>query len=293
MRNLLLILTFIVGQISYSQDFSKEIIAEIHNGEVGNAEVLLKKKLESSPKDISSLNILGDLYSFQKKWDEAISCYKKLTELKPDNADFNFKYGGALGMKALSVSKVQAVVYVSDIKIYLEKTLSLNPKHIEARRALVELYVKLPGFLGGDHDRAVVLSEELVNVSKVDSYLAKAFILKEGGDIVEAKDLYNKAFVLYNQLSESKKRNSLNYELGKIAGEMDLQSKYGLKLLDTYIQNYSYKDIYSLEWAYLRKAQIQADEKNKSEAYVAINRALSINNQFKEGLQEKRRIQNL
>jgi len=293
MKTLILFLTFFITEISYSQTFSEEINDKIHNGEVGKAEDLLKKKLESQPNDIYSLNLLGDIYSFDKKWDNAIDCYKKLVELKPNNADYNFKYGGALGMKALSVSKVQAIVYVSDIKTYLEKTLSLNTNHIEARRALVELYIKLPGFLGGDEDRAKALSEQLESISKVDFYLAQAFILKEGGSLSEAKDIYQNAFKLYNQLPDSKKRNSLNYELGKIAAEMDIQPTYGLRLLDTYIKKYSYKDIYSLEWAYLRKAQIQADQRNKVEAHAAIDQALSINNQFKEGHQERRRIQNL
>ena len=293
MKKLILFLSFIVGQISYSQTFSKEIIDKIHNGEVGKAEDLLSKKLESDPNDIFSLNTLGDLYSFTKNWDKAISCYEKLVKLKPLNADYNFKYGGAVGMKALSVSKIQAVVYVSDIKTYLEKTINLDPKHIEARRALIELYMKLPGFLGGDQDRAKILSEQLESISRVDAYLAQAFILKENGNIQDAKEAYNKAFVLYNSLPESKRRNSLNYELGKIAAEMDIQSSFGLKLLNTYIKNYNYKDIYSLEWAFLRKAQIHVDQENKSEAFLEINKALSINNQFKEGMQEKRRIQNL
>ena len=293
MKTILFFIALIVAQSCYSQNISKEISSNIHNGEVGKAVELLEGNIKHNPNDISSINILGDIYSYQKKWDEAIDCYKKLLVLETNNAEYNFKYGGALGMKALSVSKVQAVVYISDIKTYLERTLELQPTHIEARRALIELYIKLPGFLGGDHERAVTLSQELFYLSKVDSYLAKAFILKEDGDIAEAKVYYNKAFVLYNQLPEGKRRNSLNYELGKIAAEMDLQSSFGLKLLDIYIQKYNYNDIYSLEWAFLRKAQIQANQKNKQEAYLAINKALSINSQFKEGHQERKRIQNL
>lgn len=121
-----------------------------------------------------------------------MSLYKNLVHLHPENADYSFKYGAALGMKALSISKIQSVMYVSDIKKYLERAVELNPNHIEARRVLVELYIKLPGILGGSLDKAQGFADELEKLNRVDYFLAQAFIVKEEKGLDQAAVYFKK-----------------------------------------------------------------------------------------------------
>ncbi len=218
--------------------------------------------------------LLGDIASFEKNWDAAISYYKKLIVANPENASFNLKYGGALGMKALSVSRFQAVVYIPDIKKYLSLAAEQDRSQIVARRALVELYIKLPGILGGSDEKALMYANQLKDLSPVNAYLAKGFIIKE--NIKEALVYYKNAFNKYRNTNRNMKSNSLNYELGKVAAELNLESQYGMQLLDTYTKNYSYKDRCSMEWVYLRKAQILANMRNKKEALVYIDKALTL-----------------
>ena len=78
-----------------------------------------------------------------------ISLSKSLTQKYPECIDYNFIYAAVLGMKVLSVSKLQSLIYVSDIKTYLGKAVELDPEHVETRRILVEFYVKLPEIRGG------------------------------------------------------------------------------------------------------------------------------------------------
>ena len=196
-------------------------------------------------------------------------------------------------MKALSVSSLQALVYISDIKKYLELAAEQDPTQIESRRALVELYVQLPGFLGGSDERATMYAEELKSLSPVNAYLAKGFIVKENQDVIDALKYYKNAFNLYRASNNTRSSNSLNYELGKVAAELNLELNYGSLLLDEYIKNYSYKDIYSMEWVYLRKAQISANQHNKESALKHIEMALTLRGDFKEALREKDRIQDL
>ena len=220
--------------------------------------------------------LLGDIASFEKNWDAAISYYKKLIVANPENASFNLKYGGALGMKALSVSRFQAVVYIPDIKKYLSLAAEQDRSQIVARRALVELYIKLPGILGGSDEKALMYANQLKDLSPVNAYLAKGFIIKENENIKEALVYYKNAFNKYRNTNRNMKSNSLNYELGKVAAELNLESQYGMQLLDTYTKNYSYKDRCSMEWVYLRKAQILANMRNKKEALVYIDKALTL-----------------
>ncbi|MCB0448388.1 MAG: tetratricopeptide repeat protein, partial [Gelidibacter sp.] len=103
------------------------------------AEDLMVSYVKQYPNDLKGIELLGDAYGHQKEWDNAIDNYKKLVEASPNTADYHYKYGGALGMKALSVSKFKALGIIDDVKDAFLKAAELDPKHINARWALVEL----------------------------------------------------------------------------------------------------------------------------------------------------------
>ncbi|SHI42036.1 Tetratricopeptide repeat-containing protein [Mesonia phycicola] len=136
---------------------------------------------------------LGDIAAHQKEWDEALNFYETLVEAHPDNANYNFKYGGALGLKALTLSKMQAAFYISDIKYYLKKAAQLDATHIESRWALVELYMQLPGILGGSAETSYQYANQLQNISEVDGWLAKGYIAVEEKDYNQAEAYYKNA----------------------------------------------------------------------------------------------------
>src|SRR5690606_6660020 len=140
------------------------------------AVVVLENYLKNNSSDLKAIELLGDAYGHQKKWDEAIVSYKKLVDLSPKTANYHYKYGGALGMKALSVSKLKAVGYVGDAKQAFLKAAELDVTHIDTRWALVEMYMQLPGIIGGSKKNALKYANELEALSKVDGYLAKGYI---------------------------------------------------------------------------------------------------------------------
>ena len=276
MKNILILFLILTSSWFYSQSISDRAISYLDEGKVTEAKTLLNEQVNKNNADLMVFELLGDIASFEKNWDAATSYYKKLIVANPENASFNLKYGGALGMKALSVSKFQAVVLIPDVKKYLELAASQDKTQIESRRALVELYIKLPGILGGSDQKASEYANQLKSLSPVNAYLAKGFIIKENEDIDNAMIYYKNAFNKYRNTNRNMKSNSLNYELGKVAAELNLESQYGMQLLDTYTKNYSYKDRCSMEWVYLRKAQILANMRNKKEALVYIDKALTL-----------------
>ncbi|MBW2962236.1 tetratricopeptide repeat protein [Mesonia aestuariivivens] len=154
---------------------------------------------------LKSQEYLGDIAAQQKKWDQALNFYKYLVEEDPDNANYNFKYGGALGMKALEISKMRATFYISDIKYYLKKAAQLDVKHIKTRWALVELYIKLPSLLGGSSAVAYNYAEQLQEINEVEGWLAKGFIAKEEGNYSLAEENFKKALKVETSLTCYKK----------------------------------------------------------------------------------------
>lgn len=157
------------------------------------AQVLLEHVLVTQPSNLKAIEYLGDIAGHNKSWDKSSGYYKKLKQLKPTEANYYYKYGGVLGMKAKESSKFKALGMIGEIKESFEKAITLNPKHIEARWALVMIYIQLPGIVGGSETKAIKYSNELLKLSPVDGYLSKGQIEEHFGRYSSAETQYKKA----------------------------------------------------------------------------------------------------
>lgn len=155
---------------------------------------LFENDLKANPANLKTIEYLGDIYGHLKKWNEAIFYYQKLTVRKPTEANYFYKYGGVLGMKAKNSNRFKALGLIGDVKAAFEKAIVLNPKHIEARYALIELYLQLPGIVGGSEQKAHKYADELLKISPVDGNLAKARIYEYTTNYKLAEKYYKAAF---------------------------------------------------------------------------------------------------
>ncbi|WP_323789363.1 tetratricopeptide repeat protein [Psychroserpens sp.] len=310
----LFIFLFIIPLSGFGQVTSLENVKQLlQEKKYVTAEHYLETYLIKNPNDLAGIELLGDAYGQQEKWDDAIDAYEKLVDLKPNVANFHYKYGGALGMKALNVSKIRAVAFIGDVKAAFLKAAELDPKHINTRWALVELYMQLPGIIGGSKSKSLKYAEELEALSKVDGYLAKGYIYEYDDEPELAETFYKKAikiggsltcFEKLTNLYETQKqpekaianiehaqtkhnRNALHYQIGKVAAEYNVQLNKGEKCLQTYIKNYSAADGVPKAWANYRLAQIQKHKGNKSEAIKYIDLAINALPKIKVFQEEK------
>ncbi|MFD2551829.1 tetratricopeptide repeat protein [Bizionia sediminis] len=287
--------------ITWAQNTTEQVTLLLEKKDYKAANELIVPYVKNNPDNLKALELLGDTYSFQTNWDAAIEAYKKLTILDNTQANFFYKYGGAMGMKALDANKVNALLLIDDIKEAFLKAAELDPKHIDVRWALVELYIQLPGILGGSVKKALVYASELENISKVDGYLAKGTIYESDKNFNLAESYYKKAVAIggsitcYDALSEfydkqkqpekaietieisNKKhpRNAVNYQIGKVAATYNIQLEKGINCLKKYLANYSVTDGVPKAWAYYRLAQIYKHQKQKQEALKYINMAVA------------------
>ena len=316
MRHLFLI--FFISSLGFSQSSIEKAKTLIDKKDYKKAEQEMEAYLETNKKDDEGIELLGDIYGHQKKWDKSIEQYEKLKNSYPNNANYQYKYGGALGMKALSVSKFRALGLIGDVKDAFHKAADLDPNHIDTRWALVELYVSLPGIVGGSFSKALKYAEELENLSKVDGYLAKGYVYKAddepelaekyyklavkiGGSVTcyeklinfyESQELPEKAIHTIEEAQKKHQNNVFYYQLGKICADYNIQLDKGEKHIKTFLSNYSVKDGVQKKWAYYKLAQIYKHRNNKSEALQWINKAISAS--FEEiFLEEKAKIETL
>lgn len=295
------IILFLSPLLIYGQLLSVDIPNYFEDKEYTKAETELKEHLKSNPNSIEAIELLGDAYGYQEKWDDAIFAYKELIVSRPTIANYHYKYGGVLGMKALSVNKLKALTIIDDVKEAFLKAAELDENHIDTRWALVELYMQLPGIIGGSKSKSIKYANELEKLSKVDGYLAKGYIyeydkepelaekyykmaIKEGGSI----NCYNKLTSFYedqNQpekairnIEESQKkhqRNVMHYQIGKIAAKYNIETIKGEQCLKKYIDGYNLNDGVPIAWANYRLAQVYKHQLKKGKALFHINLAVS------------------
>jgi tetratricopeptide (TPR) repeat protein len=193
------------------------------------AKILFENHLKSNPNHTKTLEYLGDIAGKEKNWDEAIFYYKKIKIQFPKNANFHYKYGGAMGMKAKESNKFKALGMIDEIEQCFLTAAKLDSKHIDSRWALVMLYIELPGIVGGSETKAQKYADELMSLSKVDGYLAKGFIdeyfkryakaeinLVKAHEIGNSKTTFQKLYDLYiNKLKQPQKAIELKKKFEK------------------------------------------------------------------------------
>ncbi|NGZ90440.1 tetratricopeptide repeat protein [Psychroflexus maritimus] len=166
------------------------------SGNSAKAIQTLEQIVKENPKDEKALSLMGKIYAEKENWERASTYYSELVNIAPSNADYNFKYGGALGLYAKTLNKFKAVFLVEDVKKHLNKAARLDPNHIEVRWALVQLYLELPSIIGGSIEKARSYANELEEISPVDGALTKGLIAEEEKDFKAAENYYKKAVSL-------------------------------------------------------------------------------------------------
>ena len=256
--------------------------------EYAKAEQELLRALDSSS-DPELKDRLGEVYGYQTKWDKAIDIYSYLTKTYPDKANYFFRYGGVLAKKAQKSNKLMALTLIGRIKRNLKKSVELDPKHIKAYWALIDLYVSLPGIVGGSNDRAEEYAYQLEAISEIDGYLARGYIFEYDEKPVKAKEMYLKALDLFDEV-HIEDRNQLHYQIGKVCGDYGAKLELGIDHMYKYINNYTVLDGVPLEWAYFRMAKLYRKAGDKNYALKWVDKALATKKDFKPALEEKKKI---
>ena len=111
-----------------------------------------------------------------------------------------------------------ALSIIGDVKEAFLTAAKLDVKHIETRWALVELYMQLPGIIGGSEKKAQKYADELMSISKIDGVMAKGHIDEyfsryttaekyylQGVAITHSKTAYQRLINLYIKTKQTDK----------------------------------------------------------------------------------------
>ncbi len=206
-----------LGQDNYLQKAESAFENKDYAAVISFTKLYLKKY----PDQLKALELLGTAYASQENWEDAKDVYKKLVDAFPSQAEYHFKYGGSLGLYAKNSSKFKAVLLLDEVKFHLKRATVLDPNHIDARWALIQLYMELPAIVGGSKSTASQFAEELTSISPVDAKLAFGYIEEYVGNLENAEQYYTQAVEIGNsstcyqklvdiQLKQNKKKEAIS-----------------------------------------------------------------------------------
>jgi len=208
MKNLFLILVF-SSSTAFAQSVFETGQKLYDSGKFAQAQPYFEQDLKENPKHYQSIEYLGDIQSQSKKWNKAVVFYEKLKTAKPNDADYQYKYGGALAMIAKESNKFKALTLIGDIENSLLAASKADAKHIDSRWALVEYYLQVPAIFGGSQRKALKYAAELQKLSAVDGYLANGRISEYFGRYADAEKQYKNAIAVGNSKTCYLKLSSL------------------------------------------------------------------------------------
>jgi tetratricopeptide (TPR) repeat protein len=228
MKNTFKIIILLICNLSFSQSNFEKGEKLFNDKKYTEAKPFLEADLKASPNHKETIEMLGDIAGFFKKWNDAITYYGKLKTNYPKNANFWYKYGGAMGMKAKDSNKFKAMGMIDDIENAFLTSAKLDPKHTDVRWALIILYLELPAIIGGSEKKAQKYADELMGFSKIDGIMAKGHIDEyfkryesaekyylQGVNLTHSKTAYKRLIDLYKKTKETAKMKQAQVDSDK------------------------------------------------------------------------------
>ena len=302
MNKYIYILFFLYLSQTFSAQISEAHVLDlIQSKQYSKLETQLVNHVKQFAQDDQMLEYLGDVYGFQSKWSNAAECYQRLAAAHPKNANYHYKYGGVLGRMAKEGSKLKALKLIRQTKALFKTAEQLDPYHLPVQWAQVQLYAELPGFLGGSYQTAWGHAEQLQQLSKIEGYMAKVYILEKQDRTQIAKQYAQKIVKYHNQFP------CLNIiqKVEKDCEDFDNNLYFGVAnaytltqgdlsvvelFLKSYISKYTTRDRTPIEIAYLKLSEVYIEKNQKDLALDCLNAALLIDSNFEAAMQAKQQI---
>ncbi len=177
----------------FSQSEVEQAELLFRQGKYDQARSLFLIQHHKNPNNLKVIEYLGDIEGHYKKWEKAKEYYTTLKKAQPTNANYQYKYGGSLGMMMKEMNKFKALYLMDELKTAFQNAIKYNPKHIEARWALLEINIQLPPMVGGSELKAQEYANQLFGLSPVDGYLAKGHIAEYYSRYKDAEFFFKKA----------------------------------------------------------------------------------------------------
>jgi tetratricopeptide (TPR) repeat protein len=189
---LLIFILILTTQIIPQGDNSKELengINLFNQEEYDEAKEIFETILEDNEDLAEAHYYLAKCLFNLDDLDEAIAHGERAVELDDKNAEYHFDLGMMYAEDARDASFFRAPFIAGDIKEQFERTVELDPDHLQGRIGLAQFYLQAPGIAGGDIDKALEQAEIIVTMDEMQGgfLLSQIYLEKENFNKAEAE----------------------------------------------------------------------------------------------------------
>lgn len=256
MENFKFIIFFLLSfHISQAQRIPVEYFQKIS---ISSSALNELKNLENK-KDKSNYDILriGELYAMNRQYHKSYESLESIFNQMKSNYDFLVLFGSVSGMISSEVSKSKSIKYIKNMKSSFESAALLKPKSIDLKNYLLELYIKLPWFLGRNNKQALRVINDLKKLSFIEGALAEGYYNLHKGNDKDALIIFLNSLNKINKCSstELKITNNSNYKIAVLAYYLHDNYDKAFCFFENYLNNYVEGDYYPRSFAvhYLNK----------------------------------------
>jgi len=251
--------------------------------------------------------------------DAAIDILEKAVAQSPKNADAHYTLGTAYAARVQAGGILAAAKYASRIREEWLTASTLDPKHVEARFGLVQVYAGAPGVMGGSFEKAFEQAKEIKAIDPVVGHRAYALVYsqqkkpdlanKEYADAIREEPGSAKARGYYGQYLAGVERNyaaafaefeaalkldpqymAALYHLGRVASLANTNLARGEEALKQYLAHTPKENEPTLASAHYFLGAVYEKEGKKAEAKQAYETALKLNPTLKAAAEGLKRV---
>jgi tetratricopeptide (TPR) repeat protein len=171
----------------------------------------LRSRVESwyrqSPQDPNALIWMSKVKAAFGDHKGAYALAKQALALKENDAEVQSQFAAAAGQcAAKESSKLSQFSYAREMKKAGEKTLELNPAHLDTAQMMMQFYLQAPGIIGGSKEKAKELAQRFTSSHPAKGLMMQAQIALSEKDFARAEQ-----FALQAAAKDPKDASPLTY----------------------------------------------------------------------------------
>ena len=107
------------------------------------------------------------------EFEKSIDIYRDLVKNNPNSFNYNYKLAATLAAKIELMPRIKGALYVPEMMSQLEKSYKLDDSSLSLNWIMLQVYLEVPGFLGGGKKKARMIIENISKISETEGEKAK------------------------------------------------------------------------------------------------------------------------
>ena len=172
-------------------DSSPESLLEA--GHLKRLRAWAEPRVAANPNDAQAAYFLASAKESAGDFDGALPLAEKALSLDPNSARYHLLVGNICIQQGQKAGIFKGLGLAHRFRDETQRAISLDPKYLDAREALMEYYFEAAGIAGGDKKKAWAMAEEIGKMDAARGFLAQATLAAKEKNPSKQEEFYQKA----------------------------------------------------------------------------------------------------